>query len=130
MIFVVLITNKPPICKWRRASLLLHYTLGGYMTREEIEACWRDRRNRKWCFYYCKAAPRVIVPKRYKWMGWTINAAHPSAIPVLLLLIVLVVAPIRIVESAGAGSAARLLTAAASITVLCFLCAYLSSRTS
>ncbi len=52
------------------------------MTREEIEACRRDRRNRKWCFYYCKADPRVIVPKRYKWMGWTINAAHPSAIPV------------------------------------------------
>ena len=100
------------------------------MTREEIEACWRDTRNRKWGFYYCKADPRVIVTKRYKWMGWTINAAHPSAIPVLLLLIILVIAPIRIVESAGAGTAAQLLTAAASITVLCLLCAHLSSRTS
>ena len=100
------------------------------MTREEIEACWRDRRNRKWGFYYCKADPRVIVPKRYKWMGWTINAAHPSAIPVLLLLIVLVVAPIRVVESAGAGRDAQLLTFAASITILCLLCAHLSSRTS
>ena len=47
------------------------------MTREEIEKCWRDPRNRKWgIFYYCKADPRVIVPKRLKWMGWTVNAAH------------------------------------------------------
>ena len=92
------------------------------MTREEIEACWRDPRNRKWCFYYCKADPRVIVPKRYKWMGWTVNAAHPSAIPVVLLLILLLIAPIRIVESAGAGLVAQGLTAAASITVMCLLC--------
>jgi hypothetical protein len=100
------------------------------MTREEIEACWRDRRNRKWCFYYCKADPRVIVPKRYKWMGWTINAAHPGAVPVVFLLIILFIAPIHIVQSAGAGPAAQLLTAAASIIVMCFLCAHLSSRTS
>jgi hypothetical protein len=100
------------------------------MTREEIEACWRDPRNRKWFFYYCKADPRVIVPKRYKWMGWTINAAHPSAISVVFLLIILFIAPIRIVESAGAGPAAQLLTGAGSITILCLLCAHLSSRTS
>ena len=99
------------------------------MTREEIEACWRDRRNWKWCVYYCKADPRVIVPKYFKWMGWTANFAHPSAIPVLLLLIALLVTPIFIVASRGGGIGAMLLTAAVSITVLCSLCAYLSSRT-
>jgi len=39
------------------------------MTREEIDACWRDRRNHKWGIYYCKADPRAIVPERRKWMG-------------------------------------------------------------
>ena len=46
-----------------------------YMTREEMEACWIPR-NRKWgLIYYCKADPRAIVPRRFKWMGWTVNFA-------------------------------------------------------
>ena len=100
------------------------------MTREEIEACWKDPRNRKWgVFYYCKADPRAIVPKRLKWMGWTINAARPSAIPVLLLLLAILAAPILVVEAKGAGNGTVLITGAASITVVCLVCAYLSSRT-
>jgi len=100
------------------------------MTRDEIEACWKDPRNRKWgVFYYCKADPRAIVPKRLKWMGWTINAARPSAIPVLLLLLAILAVPILIVEARGAGNGIVLITGAASITVVCLLCAYLSSRT-
>ena len=100
------------------------------MTREEIETCWKDPRNRKWgVFYYCKADPRVIVPKRLKWMGWTINAARPSAIPVLLLLLAILAVPIFIVAAKGAGNGMVLITAAATITVVCLLCAYLSSRT-
>jgi uncharacterized membrane protein len=53
------------------------------MTPEQVQAYWKDPHNRKWGFYYCKADPRVIVPRRFKWMGWTVNAARPSAIPVL-----------------------------------------------
>ena len=45
------------------------------MTREELEACWKDPQNRKWGVYYCKADPRVIVPKRLKGLGWTIKFA-------------------------------------------------------
>ena len=52
-----------------------------HMTREEIEACWKDPHNWKWHVYYCKADPRAIVPRRLKWMGWTVNFARPSAIP-------------------------------------------------
>lgn len=100
------------------------------MTREEIGACWRDPRNRKWgIFYHCKADPRVIVPKRLKWLGWTINAARPSAIPVVLLLLAIVAVPLLIVEATGAGSGIKLVTGAASIAVLCLVCAHLSSRT-
>ena len=100
------------------------------MTQEEIEACWKDPRNRKWgVFYYCKADPRVIVPKRLKWMGWTVNAARPNAIPVLLLLLAILAVPVFIVAAMGAGTGMMLVTAAATITIVCLLCAYLSSRT-
>ncbi|MCX6922347.1 MAG: DUF5808 domain-containing protein [Verrucomicrobia bacterium] len=100
------------------------------MTREEIEACWRDPRNRKWgLFYCCKADPRVIVPKRPKWMGWTVNVAHPRAIPITLLLIALLAAPVGIVISMGASIGIVVATVAAATAVVCLLCAYLSSRT-
>jgi hypothetical protein len=100
------------------------------MTREEIEALWKDPRNRKWgIFYYCKADPRVIVPKRFKWMGWTFNAAQPRAIPVTLLLIAILLVPICIATTKGAGIGIVLVTAAVAIAVVCLLCAYLSSRT-
>ena len=100
------------------------------MTREEIENCWKDPHNRKWgVFYYCKADPRVIVPRRWKWMGWTVNTARPNAIPVVLLLLAIVVVPLLIVRALGGGNGIELITLAASITVLCLVCAYLSSRT-
>ena len=100
------------------------------MTREEIEKCWRDPRNRKWgIFYYFKADPRVIVPKRLKWMGWTVNAAHAGAIPMVMFLIALLVVPVFMVTANGGGTGSVLVTGAVSITVVCLLSAYLSSRT-
>ena len=99
------------------------------MTREEIEACWKDSHNWKCGIYYCKADPRVIVPKHPKWMGWTVNFARPSAIPAVLLLLAVLAVPILIVTAKGAGIGVMLITAAVAITVLCLVCAYLSSRT-
>lgn len=100
------------------------------MTREEIEKCWKEPNNRKWgVFYYCKADPRVIVPRRWKWMGWTVNTARWSAIPVVLLLLAIVAVPLLIVRALGGGNGIELITLATSIAVLCLVCAYLSSRT-
>jgi uncharacterized membrane protein len=99
------------------------------MTREQIENCWKDRHNWKWRVYYCKADPRVIVPRRLKWMGWTVNFARPSAIPITLLLIALLVVPLLLVTAKGAGRGIVFITGAASIIVLCLVCACLSSRT-
>jgi len=99
------------------------------MTRDQIEACWNDPRNKKWGVYYCKADPRVIVPKHPKWMGWTINAARPSAIPVLLLLLAILAVPVFIVAFKGAGIGMVVITAAVTITIMCLFCAYLASRT-
>jgi len=97
------------------------------MTPDEIEACWKDPRNRRWGVYYCKADPRVIVPKSIKWMGWTVNAARTSAIPVLLLLVAVLAAPVFIAAFKGAGIGIVLLTDVVSTTVVCLLSAYLAS---
>ena len=98
------------------------------MTREKIEACWRSPSNYKWGFYFCKADPRPIVPKRLKWMGWTVNLARPSAIPITLLLVAIMAAPLFLVRAQGAGRGIELITGALSITVLCLVCSHLSSR--
>ena len=98
------------------------------MTREEIERCWKDPHNRKWGVYCCKADPRVIVPRRFKWMGWTVNFARPGAIPVLLLLLGILAVPAFVV-STKEGEGVVLLAGVAAIAVVCGICAYLSSRT-
>jgi hypothetical protein len=61
-------------------------------------------------------------------MGWTVNFARPSAIPVALLLLAIVAVPLFIVKARGAGGDIDLITGVASITVLCLVCACLSSR--
>ena len=97
------------------------------MTREELEACWKDPQNRKWGVYYCKADPRVIVPKSLKGLGWTINFARPSAIPVGLLTLAIVVVPTLFVRAWDGGLGVVLATLLISTAVVCLICAYLSS---
>ena len=99
------------------------------MTREDIEKCWNDPANWKWGVYYCKADPRAIVPKRIKWMGWTINFARPSAFPVLLFMLALLLVPVLIVNKMGAGTVQQFIALGISIILVCVLSAYLSSRT-
>ena len=99
------------------------------MTRDELQACWKDRRNHRWGFYCCRADPRVIVPRGRRWMGWTMNAARPAAVPVVLLLVGMIVGPWWILEARGAGPGVRFAVGALSIAGVCRVCAWLSSRT-
>ena len=99
----------------------------GIVTPEELEDCWKDPQNRRWGVYCCKSDPRVIVPKRLKWVGWTINFARPSAIPVVLLTLAILLVPVTIAKALYGGNAVVLLTLLTSIAVVCLLCAYLSS---
>jgi len=90
----------------------------------------RDPRNWKWGFcYYNKSDPRVIVPKRWRWTGWTLNFAHPGAVPVALLLVgVCVGVPLLSAAATGGSPAATLTGLAVGVAVLCLICARLSSR--
>ena len=56
---------------------------------------WSDSKNWKsHVFYVCHDDPRVIVPKRPKWMGRTLNFAHPKAFVVLLLTFLALAIPV------------------------------------
>ncbi len=41
-------------------------------------------------FYFCRADQRMIVPKRFRSFGWTLNLARPLAVPFLGFIIALV----------------------------------------
>ena len=58
---------------------------------------WSDAKNWKWhLFYVCKADPRVIVPKKPKWAGRTLNFAHDKAFVVFGLTLAVVLAPLTL----------------------------------
>ncbi len=64
------------------------------MDREQIEELWRDKGN--WTLgviYHCREDPRVIVPRRWRWSGWTLNFSRPSAGLVGLAAVCLAVGP-------------------------------------
>jgi Family of unknown function (DUF5808) len=62
------------------------------VTRKEIVEIWANPNN--WSLVYrCVKDPRVIVPRRRPWMGWTINFAHPLAWVVLIVMVSPAVGP-------------------------------------
>ena len=64
------------------------------MTRDEIDKLWQDLSNWKWgIIYRCAEDPRVIVPRRWRWGGWTLNFDHPRAGVVGLAAFALAVGP-------------------------------------
>ena len=88
------------------------------MSREELERLWADLRNWGWV-YRCELDPRVIVPRRCRWMGWTINFAHPWAWPVPLISSLIVVGPVLLLMRLGwASELAFVVTVIASVCVL------------
>lgn len=65
------------------------------MKQSPYDIYWADSKNWKChAFYVCRNDPRVIVPKRPKWMGRTLNFAHPKAFIVLLLTFFAIAIPI------------------------------------
>ena len=54
-------------------------------------------------FYFCRADPRLLVPKRIRGFGLTLNLARPLAIPFLILLIALVQGVLDLARALGSG---------------------------
>src|SRR6266480_1949454 len=59
-----------------------------------LDKLWADPNNwRDGIIYVCKDDPRLIVPKKPKWGGWTLNFAHASAWLALLICILSIIVP-------------------------------------
>jgi len=66
------------------------------MKPSPYDAHWNDPTNWKWGLYVCKADPRVIVPKKPKWAGRTLNFAHRKAFLVLFFTFLAVAIPLAL----------------------------------
>jgi uncharacterized membrane protein len=100
------------------------------MAAPELERLWQDPRH--WTrpgIYRCAADPRLIVPKRRRWAGWTLNFAHRTAWVVLLGSIVVAVGPVLVILAVGRVTASAMLGAiGASVVVLSLGSAWESER--
>ena len=98
------------------------------MTRENLDQLWADPKNWR-IVYRCANDPRVIVPRRRRWMGWTMNFAHPFAWPALVLCVADAAGPTLALLWLGVVSVPALVVAlATSIAVLMGLSHWEASR--
>ena len=102
------------------------------MTKEELEKLWADKDN--WlcgAIYYCKNDPRLVVPKRIKWTGWTMNFAYPwRAIGLIIFILFAALLPIIIEIKLNIDTWIVICITLAVVAVLVVgLLAYLSSKT-
>jgi hypothetical protein len=89
----------------------------------EQTSCWKYG-----LFYYDEDNPRLIVPKRVKWAGWTINTAHPQSWLVLLALLAVLLVPIAVEIALGVATPVIVIpTVIVSILVVSFV-AHIASR--
>ena len=72
------------------------------MASPELEQLWQDPAH--WSppgIYRCEEDPRLIVPKRWRWAGWTLNFAHRGAWLVLAGSVVVAVGPLLVLLAFG-----------------------------
>lgn len=72
------------------------------MKPSKYDPLWENPDHWKWhLVYVCEKDPRVIVPKKPKWMGRTLNFAHPRSYLVLLVTVLLIAIPAALLPWAG-----------------------------
>lgn len=59
-------------------------------------------------FYFCREDERIIVPKRIRGLGWTINCARPAALLWIAMIVGLYLSIVELARYAGANSDARM----------------------
>lgn len=66
---------------------------------------WRDPTHWTIFGYRCKDDPRVMVPKRNPAMGYTMNWASPWAVPAIVAVLAIAMAPMLVVVALGTSLA-------------------------
>ncbi len=59
-------------------------------------------------FYFCREDQRIVVPKRIRGLGWTINFARPSAYVWAAVLYLFIWGTVALARYAGANNEALL----------------------
>ena len=60
----------------------------------DCDRLWEDADNwRLGAIYVCKDDPRIVVPKRLKWTGWTFNFAHRASYLLLVFVLFTAIVP-------------------------------------
>jgi hypothetical protein len=72
------------------------------LPRGTLDRLWADLKNWKGGIYSCKDDPRVVVPKRVRWAGWTVNFAHSRTWLFLLGIIGVFASPMVWFSGVGA----------------------------
>ncbi|TFG71341.1 MAG: hypothetical protein E4H27_04835 [Anaerolineales bacterium] len=89
---------------------------------KEYSELWRDPCNwRLYIFYVCREDPRLMVPKRLRVTGLTLNFAHPKAILLFLGLLAVVLVPITIVNAIDLSTLPWVPTVTITLSVLAAL---------
>jgi len=97
--------------------------------KDKLKKLWEDPKNwTKLGLYRCRDDPRLLVPKRIPWAGWTLNIAHPKSVLVLLLLTAVAVGPMFVALALGVRSPEVLLGVVAGSIVGLIALAYYFSR--
>jgi hypothetical protein len=96
-------------------------------TPNKLEELWGNPDNwKRGLFYSCQDDPRVIVPKRQKWRGWTLNFAHRSAIPTLIFMTLAACLPVLLLAIFGLADTPAwwtiLIFMAAIVYLACWYC--------
>lgn len=94
------------------------------MSSSAFDRYYWDANNWKLGFiYFCKADQRILVPKRLRGLGWTLNFARPLALPFLGFLMAVVAGVMELLNSFGGGGDLRFaikLLLALGLVALCY----------
>lgn len=62
--------------------------------QEKLAHLWQDPKHWKWrLIYSCPQDPRIVVPERFRWMGYTLNFAHRSALLLAAVIVLVIIVP-------------------------------------
>lgn len=80
------------------------------MTKPTDDQMHADPTNWKWgIFYFCREDQRIIVPKRIRGLGWTINFARPSALLWVTAMLLFIYCTLALARLAGASHDTQLM---------------------
>ena len=102
----------------------------GGPTKQQLAELWLDAGHWRAGIYRCAEDPRVVVPRRIPWTGYSLNFAHGSAIPVLIGILATVGAPFLLLAVVEYPASLIWVSAAftAAVAILTLACHWESTR--